>query len=138
MHDYKDSEKWVKSFCRIFDRNVKLYQSTEKCPNRALHNLVTLGGQAKAHFCRCTFLLISISTDLCNKKVPHFTLHFFVHFLRRAFFSKRMGSAHFCSGGGVGVPTSCLSRKLFFFIFFNSIYWEKVLLSHVLTVREGI
>ena len=103
MHAYKDSEKWVKSFSRIFDRNVKLYQSTEKCPNRALHNLVTLGGQAKAHFCRCTFLLISISTDLCNKKVPHFTLHFLIHFLRRAFFSKRMGSAHFCCGGRVVV-----------------------------------
>ena len=90
----------VYTFFKTFDRNVKLYQSTEKCPNRALHNLVALGGRAKAHFCRCTFLLISISTDLCNKKVPHFTLHFFHIFQGGRFFQKEWGQ-HISVVGGV-------------------------------------
>ena len=29
------------TFFKIFDRNVKLYQPTEMCSKRALHNLVT-------------------------------------------------------------------------------------------------
>ena len=93
----------VYTFFKTFDRNVKLYQSTEKCPNRALHNLVTLGGRAKAHFCRCTFLLISISTDLCNKKVPHFTLHFLHIFQGGRFFQKEWGQHISVVGGGGGV-----------------------------------
>ena len=90
----------VYSFFKNFDRNVKFYQSTEKCPHRALHNLLTLGGRAKAHFCRCTFLLISISTDLCNKKVPHFTLHFFYISKGGRFFRKEWGQHISVVGGG--------------------------------------
>jgi len=50
----------VYTFFKNFNRNVKLYESTEKFPNRAMYYLLTLGGQATANFCRCTFQLISI------------------------------------------------------------------------------
>ena len=63
----------VYTFFKNFDRKVKLYLSTEKCPNRDLHNLLRLSGRLKVYFCQQTFLLISISTNLCNKKVSHFT-----------------------------------------------------------------
>ena len=50
---------------------------------------------------------ISVDFDInrfVQQKSASFYFAFFVHFSRRAFFSKRMGSAHFCSGGrGVGL-----------------------------------
>ena len=50
----------VYTFFKNFDRNVKLYESTEKFPKRAMYYLLTLGGQATANLYRCTLQLISI------------------------------------------------------------------------------
>ena len=44
LQTHKDSQKRFTPIYTVFkniDRNVKFYQSTEKCPLRALHNLVT-------------------------------------------------------------------------------------------------
>ena len=85
-------------FFNKFDKNV----STKMCPNRALHNLVTYCGRAKANFCRC-FVDFDIEKFVQQKSASSY-FAFFLHFLTRAFFS-RMGPKHFCSGG-VGPSTS--------------------------------
>ena len=78
-------------FFNKFDKNV----STKMCPNRALHNLVTYCGRAKANFCRC-FVDFDIEKFVQQKSASSY-FAFFLHFLTRAFFS-RMGPKHFCSG----------------------------------------
>ena len=78
----------VYTFFKNFNRNVKLYESTEKFPNRAMYYLLTLGGQATANFCRCTFQLISIYIDLRNKKVPQFTCITFTFYKAGVCFQK--------------------------------------------------